>query len=379
MDMDSIDTQKPEQRPLQIVEAVRHKKKIPGELRQKSLKPKQWLKSRLYIQIGFVALCLLIGWEFYGFVDKLKSGLPVSMSERPPGVEAFLPISSLMELYLWLKSGIVLGIHPAGVVLLAFAIGTAFIIRRGFCSWLCPVGTISEALWRLGGRLGINWKPWKWMDIPLRGLKYFLLGFFLYAILGMSTEMLAGFLHGGYNKVSDIKMLNFFIAPSSFTLKVLGILALLSLVVKNAWCRYLCPYGALLGIFSWLSPMKIRRDAATCIDCDKCTKACPSFLPVATAQKISSAECLACQQCTAVCPVKNCLTFSLPKKRWNLKPAWYGAVFVAIFLGSVGIARIFGYWQSSVQVEELRGLVKQAETLGHPRSLSGYKEMEKNH
>ena len=356
------------------MEAVPHKRKIPKELRQRSLNVKKWLRWRLYIQLGFVALCLVIGWEFYSFIHKLRNGLPVSMGERPPGVEGFLPISSLMELYLWLKSGIVAGIHPAGVVILVFAIGTAFLIRRGFCSWLCPVGTVSEALWRLGAKLGINWKPWKWMDYPLRGLKYFLLGFFLYAILGMSTEMLAGFLSGGYNKVSDIKMLNFFIAPSSFTLKVLGILALFSLVIKNAWCRYLCPYGALLGIFSWLSPMKIRRDAATCIDCDKCTKACPSFLPVATAPRISSVECLACQQCTAVCPVKDCLTFSLPKKRWNLRPVWYGAVFVAVFLGSVGVARMFGYWQSRVEVEELRGLVKQAETLGHPRDLSGYKE-----
>jgi polyferredoxin len=266
------------------------------------------------------------------------------------------------------------GIHPAGVVILLYAVGAAFVIRRGFCSWLCPVGTVSELLWRLGGKLGINWKPWKWLDIPLRGLKYLLLGFFLYAILGMSSEMLLAFLNGGYNKVSDVKMLNFFIAPSSFTLKVLAILALLSLAVKNAWCRYLCPYGALLGFFSWLSPMKIRRDIATCIDCNKCTKACPSFLPVAMAKRISSVECLACQQCVAVCPVKDCLTFSLPKKRWNLKPAWYGFLFVALFLGSVGIARLSGYWQSSIDVEELRGLVKQAEMLGHPRDLSGYKE-----
>ena len=38
------------------------------------------------------------------------------------------------------------------------------------------------------------------------------------------------------------------------TAVTLAVLALLSIVVKNFWCRYLCPYGALLGLVSWISP-----------------------------------------------------------------------------------------------------------------------------
>jgi hypothetical protein len=36
------------------------------------------------------------------------------------------------------------------------------------------------------------------------------------------------------------------------------VLAAASVFVQGAWCRFLCPYGALLGLFSWMSPVKIR-------------------------------------------------------------------------------------------------------------------------
>ena len=53
---------------------------------------------------------------------------------------------------------------------------------------------------------------------------------------------------------------------------VIGVIVLLSMFVQNFWCRYLCPYGALLGLVSLLSPVKIRRDKEACIDCGKCTR-----------------------------------------------------------------------------------------------------------
>ena len=58
---------------------------------------------------------------------------------------------------------------------------------------LCPVGTLSENLYKLGRRIfGRNVRLPRWADIALRGLKYLLLGFFVVVIGGMSTEMLAG-------------------------------------------------------------------------------------------------------------------------------------------------------------------------------------------
>lgn len=347
-------------------------RKILPFINQKPFNPSAWLRWRLVIQLGFMVLCIWIGWEFTTFVQRLRNDLPAMINNRPPGVEGFLPISSLMELWLWIKSGIVVKIHPAGVIILSFAIGTAILIRRSFCSWLCPIGTLSESLWRFGEKIGLNWKLYRRLDIPLRSLKYILLLLFIYVIFGMSSKGLVDFISGDYNRVSDIKMMDFFISPSQLTISIIGVLTLLSFVLKNFWCRYLCPYGALLGIFSRFSPMAIRRNRDTCIDCNKCNKACPSYLPVAISLNIKSLECLACQQCTAVCPVKDCLKFSTPRNKLTLKPISYGVVFLLLFLGSVGIARFFDYWKTTTSVEQLRTLSKQSTHLSHPRNISGY-------
>jgi len=341
-------------------------------MRKNIPKKDRWLSSRLAVQAGFMALCVWIGWEFITFTGRLRSGAPAALSQRPPGIEGFLPISSLMELWLWIKSGVLPAVHPAGVVLLSFAVVSALLLRRGFCSWLCPVGTLSEMFTRLGVKAGVSIKPHRWIDISLRSLKYLLLAFLLYAVLGISTEGLITFITGDYNRVSDIKMLDFFAHPSRLTLSVLGILALLTLLVKNFWCRYLCPYGALLGLVSRFSPLAIRRNPDTCIDCGKCDKACPAFLPVAVSDTVKSEECLTCHQCTAICPVKDCLELATPKKRLRLAPVWYGILFLALFLGSVGAAKIAGCWEGKTAVETYRELAGKSGSLDHPRSLNGY-------
>ena len=89
------------------------------------------------------------------------------------------------------------------------------------------------------------------------------------------------------------------------------VLVALSVVTQNFWCRYLCPYGALMGIVSALSPTKIRRDAEACIDCGKCNKACPAHLPVDRLVQIRSVECTGCMECVAMCPAENALHLAL--------------------------------------------------------------------
>ena len=70
-------------------------------------------------------------------------------------------------------------------------------------------------------------------------------------------------------------MYYFFAEITPFALTVIVGLVLLSIPIRGFWCRYLCPYGALLGILSLLSPQKIKRNPTTCIDCGKCAKVCP--------------------------------------------------------------------------------------------------------
>lgn len=62
---------------------------------------------------------------------------------------------------------------------------TSLLMKKPFCSWLCPEGTLSEWLWRVGRNiLGRTCRLPRWADIPLRGLKYLLLGFFVFVIAG---------------------------------------------------------------------------------------------------------------------------------------------------------------------------------------------------
>src|SRR5207302_8149841 len=100
--------------------------------------------------------------------------------------------------------------------------------------------------------------------------------------------------------------------------------------VQNFWCRYLCSYGALMGLAALPSPLRVRREASLCIDCAKCAKACPSVLPVDKLLQIQSAECMDCMECVAVCPAEGALHIGLPKRR--AVPAWAIAVAMGGFI-----------------------------------------------
>src|SRR5262249_36839734 len=147
---------------------------------------------------------------------------------------------------------------------------------------------------------------------------------------GMSAEAIDGFMHSPYGVLADVKMLDFFRELTITSAVVLAILVLASVFVPNFWCRYLCPYGALTGLAALLSPLRIRRSAVSCIDCGKCTRACPSRLPVDRLIQIRSAECTGCLECVASCPVESALTLHAPAR--TVRPEWLAAAICAIFV-----------------------------------------------
>ncbi|MDZ8118233.1 4Fe-4S binding protein [Pontiella agarivorans] len=323
---------------------------------------------RRLVQGIFAVSTIWIGFRFYLFYQQLAAGAE-QVIERPPGVEAFLPISSLMSLKLWIVSGDFNRIHPAGLVLFLVILLTALLLKRGFCSWVCPVGLITEmmnGLQKLLFRqpLIVRW----WFDYLLRSIKYLLLGFFCWIILlKMPGSALKAFIYSPYNQIADLKMLVFFLDPSTTTMVTLSILTVLSLLIRNAWCRYLCPYGALLGMSSWLSPWKIRRDAGSCIDCRKCTQVCPAHIEVHRVKTVQSDECHACLQCVAACPVKETLQLSVRRRRLVIRPWLYALLLIILFFGSVWIARLGGFWQNGIPLERYRQYIPLLERLNHDR------------
>lgn len=350
---------------------VREKKKVI-----RRLEPDRSQRIRRTVQWVFVALNVWIGLQFYLWVRWYEIGGPGTPFTRPPGVEGWLPIAGLMNLKYFLVTGRAPVIHPAAMFLLLGFLLMSLLLKKAFCSWLCPVGTVSEYLWKLGRRfLGRNLQAPRWLDIPLRGLKYVLLGFFVFVIAGMSADGLAGFMGSPYGVVADVKMLNFFRTIGITGMVVLIVLGALSVVIQNFWCRYLCPYGALMGLVSLLSPVKIRRDQTVCIDCGKCAKACPAHVKVDQLVQIRSVECSACMACVASCPVENALEFALPPRpaitadRWRGRiagPRTVAAALAFIFLGVIFVARATGHWRTNLPQAVYAHLVPHANEVTHP-------------
>lgn len=325
-------------------------------------------RVRLVVQIAFALTCLALGIQFARFLHAAEAG-EFPLPARPPGAEGFLPISGLMGLLDALYQGTLNRVHPAATVLFVIFVLVAILARKAFCSWICPVGLTSEALARIGRRIfGRNFRPWLWLDIPLRGLKYLLAGFFLWAIFRMGPEGLRYFIESDYNQVADVKMYLFFAEIGGVSAVILAVLVLLSIPIQGAWCRYLCPYGALLGLVSWISPVKIRRNPQTCTDCGKCDEVCMARLPVSKKLSITSVECTGCLDCVAVCPAGPTLTVGTPRRR--LGPLSFAALVVGLFLAGYLGARAFGMWQNEITGQQYHQHLERINdpSYGHPGS-----------
>jgi polyferredoxin len=321
---------------------------------------------RRSVQSIFLLLNLWIGIQFYLFVRYYETGGASIRVSRPPGVEGWLPIASLMNLKALLFTGQFPRIHPAGTLLILAFLAASWIFRKSFCSWLCPVGTVSEYLARLGRALfRRNFHLPRVLDVPLRGLKYLLLALFMYAVVSMPVIGIRQFLETPYGIVDDVKMLNFFRELETFGVIVLIVLIAGSVLVESLWCRYLCPYGALMGLVSMLSPMRIRRNADLCIDCAKCAKACPSSLPVDRLITIQSAECIGCMQCVASCPAEGALDLALIGGK-RVSPWAVTAGVCGLLVGTYCYGVWSGHWATNLSESVYFQLVPHADEFGHP-------------
>ena len=314
------------------------------------------LKLRRAIQWAMMGVVLVIGVRFTMWVMPHLAGRWPSVS-RPPGVEGFLPIDAMLALRHLLATGSVSSIHPAGLAIFLGICLMSAMVAKSFCSYLCPVGLLSELLGRLGIRLvGRTLTPPRWLDVPLRGLKYLLLGFFVWAVwFTMDPRAVDAFLNSPYAKVVDAKMWLFFAHPSRLTIAVLGVLVVGSVFVRDLWCRYLCPYGALVGILGRVAPFKVTRDPELCTDCRSCTRVCPARLPVHAMGRVASFECTSCQDCVLACPVESCLAVRPPRplgRRAWLRPAAAALLAVGLYLGVIVGFQALGRWHTTVTETE---------------------------
>ncbi len=341
-------------------------------------------KYRFIIQSIFGLLCIWIGIEFYLFNRYLESGGTAAFYHRPPGVDGFLPISSFISFYLFITTGEIHYAHPAGLFIFMAIILVSLVFGKAFCSWLCPVGFISELVGDFGEK--IYKKIFKrrvhlprWIDYPMRSLKYLLLGFLFYAVFYlMSTLAIQAFLDSPYNIVADIKMYYFFADISQTALIIIASLFILSVFIRNFWCRFLCPYGALLGLISIISPNKIKRNPVSCIDCGLCAKVCTSYIKVDKVNTVISDECNTCLNCVDICPVADTLDLKsiLPgSKKINKKYVVIGVA--VIFMLVTGYGMLSGHWDNHIPKKEYLIYYKDMNTYGHPTGTAAIKRFNK--
>ncbi|MCE5258186.1 MAG: 4Fe-4S binding protein [Chloroflexi bacterium] len=260
---------------------------------------KLWI-IRLVVQAVFAAYVL-----YTAVVHAL--GIPKTAS-----LHALCPFGAVESLWSLAVGGAYLPkIHPSSVVLSVGVLAGALIVGGAFCGWICPLGSLGDALAWLRHKLHIQevQVPPR-LDIWLRYGRYLVLIGILVATVTTASLWYEAF--DPYYVLFRLGWLFDFNLAANWPgyLVTLGVLAG-SLFIPRLWCRYLCPLGGLLSLVQRISPFKVRRNAQACIDCKRCDKVCPVKLPISTRRAVTH-NCTMCLRCVTVCPAKGALEAALP-------------------------------------------------------------------
>ena len=267
-------------------------------------------KIRRFVQICFTAVTngYLLGFAkgniYQGNLKKIC--LPGLNCYSCPGALGSCPIGSLQAVIGGRSSSF--SFYVVGFLLLFGALFGRFI-----CGWLCPFGLVQELFHKIP-----VFKKHK--NLPghkyLIYLKYLILAFFVILLPLMVTDVIgqgspwfckyicpSGTLMGGWT----LSLLNPAVGEAVgwlFTWKsvLLITILLLSMSFYRPFCKYLCPLGAIYGLFNPIAFYRFRIDADKCDACGKCKQVCPMDIPVY--QSPNNRECIRCGKCRADCP--NC-------------------------------------------------------------------------
>jgi polyferredoxin len=138
---------------------------------------------------------------------------------------------------------------------------------------------------------------------------------------------------------------------SPFTLGVMLGLVAISLVLRNPFCRYLCPYGALLGVAALLSPLRVTRDTGRCVSCGACNQVCPSYIDVMHKESVNSPECIGCWRCVGHCRFNESLSMRVAG-RYAVPGIVFALLVVGLFWGGTVAGKWSGHWHTTLTIEE---------------------------
>ena len=215
-------------------------------------------------------------------------------------LEVWCPFGGIECLSLYIHDGKMLcALGSSNFFILVAILLLTLALRRVFCGYMCPLGAIAEAMRMLSRKLGIKQiKPSAKIDQILSMTKYVILGLVLWGTFA-ATELI--FRHAdpcfamiGYSTNEEVLWTTFV---------TLGVFVVSALFVSMPFCRWFCPFAAVLNLFSKCGFTRIQRHTESCVDCGKCTKACPMQIDVAKCTTVTQARCLSCGDCIQACPV----------------------------------------------------------------------------
>jgi len=218
-----------------------------------------------------------------------------------------------------LFSGLSRGVINAGFIFWMLAFISAFLLGRAFCGWFCWFGGYLELIeWGIGDKLKVK--------IPRRVLLYLgAIPFVALAVKVYSTLLvnwLQSFPAEFIFRLADVEPWGG--QQTGVSIVITAIMfgpVLLFVFGRRAWCRYLCPIGALLKIFSTVSLGRIRLVNDECIACGKCNRDCDMQVDVMgeleAHGEVRSLDCIRCLECTDACHT-GAIAFSLRRREASL-------------------------------------------------------------
>lgn len=226
--------------------------------------------------------------------------------------DALCPFGGAETLITWITTGgFVSKTHPSNLLLLLAVVVATVLVGNAFCGWICPFGALQDGLTWLRKKLHLPTLvvPTR-LDRVLRWGRFVTLGFILYFSVTTAKLWFADW--DPYVNLFGLGWLFGETEKLPLALSVLGVTIVASLLVERAWCRYLCPFGAVFKVLGLFSLTRIRRSTKACTDCTLCDRPCPVAIEPSKAKPMVSTDCIGCLDCVAVCPVKGALTLNAP-------------------------------------------------------------------
>lgn len=191
------------------------------------------------------------------------------------------------------------------------------VLGRAVCGWLCPFGFFADVLDRfinikkLRSKIKVSAKVSyvKYLLVialvtaPLWILPYFCIYVCQSAnIYGLIPYYLTTGLEGftaAFQSSTWLRGIFFFHMISIF------ILIFLAMIISGRWfCRYVCPLGAMYGLFNYISPLQVKHDFDKCTNCNRCKKVCPMDVDLRNNDFLTITGCIRCGRCTKLCKAR---------------------------------------------------------------------------